>query len=186
MKRLSILICMLVLAGCAQFEQKPYEISALDLHPYAEFVERHTGYNLNPLPRVVVNQRELRIAYANTSSIFTYIPRAMYERGVMYIDHTRFNLNDAHSLSSLVHELVHHGQYLAYVKARAKGPEAERSLRNQKGWICNASAEREAHAITIEWARSVDVSTLRRLERVNIAAYADCASGWTDTLFFAD
>jgi hypothetical protein len=141
-------LTLLFMTGCVTSNQ-PYELTAEQIKPYVEFVEQQTGYRLDPPPRVLVNQSELRLAYAETENVFTYIPLAMHYRGTIYLDQTRFSLAAPRSQSFLVHELVHYGQYTALIAAERDGTIT--GLRARKGWACIRSKEREAYTIQNRW-----------------------------------
>jgi hypothetical protein len=180
-------LAAILLAGCAGLDQKPYELSADQIMPHVRFVERETGYSLRPLPRVAVNGPEMRRVVSGSDSPFAYVPYGAFlvvnGQPTIYLDPARWGTLDSRIVSTVVHELVHHGQYLAYERARAEGREA--ALRQQKGWACGASTEREAYEVQRQWARSADPALYNSLLRTNVASLSACTRG-TEVDIFAD
>lgn len=184
-KRAGLALALLMsLGGCAGLQ--PHEIDPSSIRPLVEFVERETGYRLDPLPRIIVDRERMALSFAGTSSLFASVPTASFssknDRPVIYLDHTRYMPGSTEGNVSLVHELVHYGQYLAYRAAEGNGTVGE--LRNRKGWVCGASTEWEASEIDLRYARTVDHIYAQRLERRNTAGYSACDHrGWRPTVF---
>ncbi len=181
------LIALLIgLGGCAA--SVPHEIDASSIRPLIEFVERETGYKLDPPPRIIADRERMSRDWSGTASVFAYVPKASFSDAsgepVIYIDHTRYRSGTTDGNSSLVHELTHYGQWLAYMAARRDGPDSVRVLRNQKNWICTRSTEWEATRTEIKYLRLYDPALAIRMESVNLAGYASCDGiGWSPTLF---
>jgi len=182
-KSAGFLLGAVLLSGCAQLERAPYDLSHDQLAPYVQFVLDNTEYSLAPLPRVIVDRREMTLAYSGSASALAFAPFALAWNGNIYLDHTRFDISQPRHRSTLVHELVHHGQYLAYQRAVAAGPNAVASLRARKGWDCNKSLEHEAYAVELKWAKQYDIEAYRSIDAVNVHQMAACPRGYRDQLF---
>lgn len=189
MRWLSVLVLLL---GACSTAPHPVTISEDTLRPYIEFVEANTDYKIHEPPAVISDAATFRRAWSNSTSIFAYSPTAGFMvidngRGkpvpVVFIAGDRTAYGSVSWQSSIVHELVHYAQYLAYINARSLGEAEERKLRNRKGWICGASTEREAVTLEIAFLRTRDTELMRRFERVNLAHYSSCPNGPSEMVF---
>lgn len=179
------LLLGLIVGGCAVTE--PHEIDPSSIRPLIEFVERETGYRLDPLPRIIVDRERMSKDWSGTASVWAYVPRASFSAAsgepIIYLDHTRYQRGSVEWDAALVHELTHHGQYLAYMRVRRMGPEAERKFREQRGWLCSKSTEWEAEGTEVKYLRRRDPALAARLESGGLANYASCPRGWDKSLF---
>jgi len=152
-----------------------------------EFVERETGYRLDPLPRIIVDRERMSKDWSGSASVFAYVPQASFSafsgEPIVYLDHTRYMPGTSQWNAAIVHELVHYGQYLTYMAAVRAGPAAVTELRSRKGWVCTRSTEIEATNAEIRYLRNHDPVYARRMEAVNLAEYSACVSGYKPTLF---
>jgi hypothetical protein len=179
-------LAAILLAGCAGLTPAPREIDLSSIKPLVEFVERETGYSLRPLPRFVIDHEEMAMARGG-SGPFAYVPYGMFAvldgQPTVYLNPAQYDPHKPAVLSTLVHELVHHGQFLAYEAARAKGSGAETELRYRKKWECGRSVEREAYGVQIRWLRQNDPAGYHSMQSANVSYASACLFGSEKDLF---
>lgn len=180
--RSAVVALCLVIAGCANVP--PRELPAEDLKAKAEFVSRATGYDLNPLPSILISKHAMDRARAGLTERVAYSPALTYSRGIIYVDETQGHPGAAAYEAAIIHELVHHGQRMAYLKVARSRDRAEADrFRRERGWICGRSLEREAIRVQLEWLRGRDEIERIRLRTLDIDKLSACPSGWSPNLF---
>lgn len=130
--RLGFLLGALLMAPMAA--QAQGVLSDGFVHPLMQWVAARTGVSISSLPRVVISRAEM-VARIGNPMRNSAMARALYVPGEVVIDDEFWDNDDTRTISFLVHELVHHAQYVSkrpYPCANAKEWEAYR-LQNQ--WL---------------------------------------------------
>lgn len=179
-----IALAAFTLAACSTVQ--PYELTADQIRPYIEFVEKETGYKLAPLPAVVAaspdfqkrKNSDLLGLHEQSSAFFIPValnrtPQGAYHGGLIVLDGSRFRFEDLRQQSVLVHELVHHGQFLALYNAALSGIQAVTNLVTEKGWVCPKSKEAEAYRIQNTWIAK-NAPFLPQVSHTHIARMSSC------------
>lgn len=123
-----LLMLFLTLAGGQNAAAAPGEISPQITVPMMQWVAAYTGVNVATIPDIVAS-RELLVSKIGHPQRQSALARALYVPNLVVIDDEFWNAADIRVQSFLVHELVHHAQYVSgrvYACHRAKEWEAYR------------------------------------------------------------
>jgi hypothetical protein len=164
-----------LLTACAVPPSPPVADSVLsedEIRPFAEFVRRHTGYELDPLPRVLaVGRARIQAATRDMAAVHGQANAAYIIDGkarTVYLSSPRFALTKDVTSGDLIHELTHHGQSLALRTGGA-------ALAREKGWNCARAMEREAMEIQNRWVFELTGRLLRTQAVIDRASECDPA-----------
>ena len=154
-KRFLQLVAILALGwlgACA--ESQPRTVDAKQFLPLIEFVERETDYLLYPWPQFQIVPRDQRRALptASEAALRAYSEYRVIKwqengrwvhSGVVTLDEQWSTDVDVLQKAVLIANLVHHGQFIAIVRALNQGDAYDELLRS-KGWVCLNSLKGES------------------------------------------
>lgn len=129
--RLFFILCLVfgaVLSGPPAAHAASYQLSEQSVQPLMQWVAARTGVSISRLPRVIISRDDM-VARIGNPMRQSALARALYVPGEVVIDDEFWDSSDIRTVSFLVHELVHHAQYLskrAYACSNAKELEAYR------------------------------------------------------------
>lgn len=180
MKRLSILICMLVLAGCLPQRQEAqprlvaddYEAYDRHIKPLVDFIHANSEMGRSGLAEwrvrnsVITADKSILSKKAKTSFgrdvqliAATTVVKQTAGANVSYfpiiiLDAERFIFSDPFQVSGLLHELVHFAQLELIIQSLEPDPYGNTrfdDLAKTMGWECDRSLEREAYRVQNLW-----------------------------------
>lgn len=108
-------------------------ISNDEMHSLASWVEKKTHISMQVLPVATASNRSLGIAL-RIDDVQRAGAMAAYLPGRLYISNTIWDPNSLRMQSYIVHELVHHAQFVS-----------------GKTYPCHAAKEREAYTLQNQW-----------------------------------
>jgi hypothetical protein len=104
--------------------------------PLLAWVSRHTGVTITAAPAVLASTKALtqtgnRVQLAEAGETL----KALYIPGVIVLDSDSFTTADPVELSYLVHELVHHAQFLSGAQVACAAEREAQAYRLQDQWL---------------------------------------------------
>lgn len=126
------------------------------IRPLMRWVEVNTGVRVPTLPPVIASRTYL-LDIVGGMGRTAGRAKAVYAGGMVILDHRRFDAEDRHQLSLLVHELVHYAQ----------------SFKKNTNLACHQAKEQEAYTLQNKWLEEqgsrpfVRASWIRRMASCN-------------------
>lgn len=124
------------------------------VRPLMEWVSNKTGIFIQFVPAVFVS-REMMVAKIGDPQRLSAMARALYVPNQVVIDEEFWDAEDTRTVSFLLHELVHHAQYVS-----------------GKRYQCNNAKEWEAYRLQNEWLAEQGLDAA--VDEEWIAHMADC------------
>ncbi len=130
---LIVFVAAFVASGASAAVSDGTKISAEQLAPLAAWVELHTHVPMQILPTAVASDRKLEKALHFDDAQYAGAVGA-YMPGRLVVSNRVWDPASLEAQSYVVHELVHHAQFL-----------------NSRAYPCHAAKEREAYMLQSEW-----------------------------------
>lgn len=129
----SLLLLFLTNSACAGVRNNDNDISISTMTSIVAWVEQATKVQIKQLPTISISNEKLQAALKE-HGLQKALAAGAYLPGRVYISEDIWNKNSALSQSFIVHELVHHTQFL-----------------NHRHYPCSAAKEREAYMLQNQW-----------------------------------